>query len=162
MSCTTERSSPINRLNKVDLPTFGRPTIATPGTPFDSASSLSPISPSMSCCSSGSISMTRSSRSPVFRLWRAETPMGSPKPKDTNSQISGSRRGVSILFTARTTRVFDRRRIDAILVSSSVIPVVPSTTRTIKSESPIAFSLWADTLSSSSLPEGIQPPVSTS
>ena len=31
MSCTTARSSPISRLNSVDLPTFGRPTIATPG-----------------------------------------------------------------------------------------------------------------------------------
>ena len=29
MSCTTERSSPTSRLNSVDLPTFGRPTIAT-------------------------------------------------------------------------------------------------------------------------------------
>ena len=28
-SCTTERSSPIRRLNNVDLPTLGCPTIAT-------------------------------------------------------------------------------------------------------------------------------------
>ena len=31
MSCTTERSSPISRLNSVLFPTFGRPTMATPG-----------------------------------------------------------------------------------------------------------------------------------
>jgi len=31
MSCTTARSSPMSRLNSVDLPTLGRPTSATRG-----------------------------------------------------------------------------------------------------------------------------------
>ena len=104
----------------------------------------------------------RSRRSPVLRLCNAETPKGSPNPRDKNSQMSASRRGLSILLTTRSTATLERLRIAATRPSSSVIPVVPSTTRTIKSESSIAFSLWAETLSSSSLPEGIHPPVSTS
>ncbi len=38
MSCTTERSSPTRRLNNVDLPTLGRPTIAMLKMPSSAAS----------------------------------------------------------------------------------------------------------------------------
>ena len=41
MSCTTERSSPTSRLNSVDLPTFGRPTIATEKMPSRRSGSAS-------------------------------------------------------------------------------------------------------------------------
>ncbi len=54
------------------------------------------------------------------------------------------------------------RTTSATRLSSSVTPVMASTTTSTASASRMACSLWRLTLASRSLPPGIQPPVSTS
>ena len=114
-SWTTERSSPMRRLNSVDLPTLGRPTRATEKTlsPPNRSSRRrrrarrrrrsSPV-PSSSAVPGvrwlGSTAHRSSSRSPVPRPCRALTGWGSPRPRPTNSHTSGSRLVSSTLLTA--------------------------------------------------------------
>ena len=144
MSCTTARSSPISRLNSVDLPTFGRPTIATPG--IGGPSSLDLLGAARP---RGSSSTSSSSRSPVPRPCSAVTGNGSPRPSDTNSQMSPRRDSLSTLFATSSTGRFARRSHSATFASSSVTPTVASTTRSTASASRTARSICALTFSSS-------------
>ena len=72
-SLTTTRSSPAALFSSDDLPTFGRPRIATRRGP--------PISCLATAETSGSTFMTSSSRSATPRPWMAETGYGSPRPR---------------------------------------------------------------------------------
>ena len=63
-SCTTLRSSPTSRLNSVDLPTLGRPTIATANASGSGSGAISG--------SGGSASTTASRRSPLPRPCSAD------------------------------------------------------------------------------------------
>ena len=82
-SCTTARSSPTRRLNNVDLPTFGRPTIATLKMPSPPSSVALPHVGRFCAvaASGGSASTTASSRSPLPRPWIAETAYGITEPE---------------------------------------------------------------------------------
>ncbi len=151
-SNTTERSCPTSRLNRLDLPTFGRPTSANRG------SSPSGAAPS----SSGRSSTTRSRRSPEFRPCIAETVSGSPRPSEWNASASASSRSPSTLFTTRTTGTVTRRRVRARRASSSTGPVCASTTTRITSASEAARSAWRETSASMPRAPWTNPPVSTS
>ena len=70
MSCTTARSSPMSRLNSVDLPTLGRPTMATANTLGRRPSSVALVDLGSSS-SGGKPATSSSSRSPVPRPCRA-------------------------------------------------------------------------------------------
>ena len=94
-SWTTDRSSPISRLKRVDLPTLGRPTMATAGVPSSSDSAGS-------AGSSGKRATTVSKRSPVPRPWMALTMNGSPRPSRENCQASASRLSPSTLLATTT------------------------------------------------------------
>ena len=79
MSWTTERSSPMSRLNKVDFPTFGRPTIATAGT--NGAYGRVTIGIHIQVVTGRNAATIASSMSPVPRPWIARTGTGSPRPR---------------------------------------------------------------------------------
>ena len=110
-SCTTARSSPTRRLNRVDLPTLGRPTMATEnGFPASRAPPARQIGPIVgpprlgaSSGSGGSCSTMMSSSSPLPRPCSADTGIGSPSPSRVKSQASDSRLASSTLFTASST-----------------------------------------------------------
>ena len=72
-SLTTTRSSPAALFSSEDLPTFGRPRIATRRGP--------PISCLATAEISGSTFMISSSRSATPRPWIADTGYGSPRPE---------------------------------------------------------------------------------
>src|ERR1700754_4008810 len=78
-SCTTERTSPDTRLNRLDLPTLGLPTSATRRGP-------APPAPKSSRGDSGSASSTASSRSP-------EPPPGRPPPRPGSPDPEPPQRG---------------------------------------------------------------------
>ena len=151
-SWTTERSSPISRLNRVDLPTLGRPTMATDGT--DGTCSVDRAQPPRRPAPRASAATTASSRSPVPRPWRALTGNGSPRPSRVNAQASASRLSPSTLLA--TTRVGrpSRRSRAATLASSSVTPTVVSTTSRTTAASGMARSAWALTWRSRVSPAG--------
>ena len=130
-SWTTARSSPIRRLNSVDLPTLGRPTTATAGTSGRTGSPPPPSASSASMgwrLSSGNRATTSSSRSPVRRPCRALTGQGSPMPRASSSQLSASRRSLSALLATSSTSLAVRRSHSATSASSSVTPTEASTT----------------------------------
>ena len=159
-SCTTTRSSPVRRLNSVDLPTLGRPTMATPR--MRGSSSVASSGAASSLDSSGSMPTSRSSRSPVPRPCRALIEAGSPRPNDSSSQLAAScTRSSTLLATTITVSERPRSRA-ATLASSSVTPTVASTTNRTASAAAMAASLCRDTLSSRESPPTSQPPVSTS
>ena len=90
---TITRSSPSKALSRLDLPTFGRPRMAT--RIASSPTSCGPLP--------GSMITTASSRSPVpWPCW-AESGTGSPSPSRWNSKASASWSGSSILFASRIT-----------------------------------------------------------
>ena len=164
MSWTTARSSPIRRLNSVDLPTLGRPTTATAGTSGRTGSPPPPAASSASMgwrLSSGNRATTSSSRSPVRRPCRALTGQGSPRPRASSSQLSASRRSLSALLATSSTSLAVRRSHSATSASSSVTPTEASTTNSTTSAATTACSTWRLTLASRSEPPGSQPPVST-
>ena len=160
-SCTTERSLPTSRLNNVDFPTLGRPTIATDnmvGSPDAGVASGSAIG--------GNRSTSASSRSPLPRPCIADTPTGSPSPSRANAKTSASRRSSSTLFTTTSTGFAARRSTLATWSSSSVMPTVTSTTNSTRSASAMARSACLLTCRVSApgpSPAGVanQPPVST-
>ena len=154
-SCTTARSSPTRRLNSVDFPTFGRPTIAIENGPPSSSGSASVAT------GGGNAATTASSRSPLPRPCNADTTWGSPRPSCVNAQASLSREPSSTLLTTTTAGGPARRRSDATRASSSVMPTVTSTTRTITSAWATARSACRLTSWSRSPPPASQPPVST-
>src|SRR5437764_261624 len=90
-SWTTDRSSPMRRLKSVDLPTFGRPTMATAGT---SGWTGSGAAATASASSGGRASTTASRRSPTWRrptrrLTRVDFPtLGRPTTATTGLGIS--------------------------------------------------------------------------
>ena len=94
---TIVRSAPISALKSDDLPTFGRPRIAT-RIASSSGHVTAPTSP-------GSRSSTSSSRSPVFEPCSPEIGNGSPKPSRWNSSASDSCDGSSILFASSEHRL---------------------------------------------------------
>ena len=100
---TMTRVSPSSAFRSDDLPTFGRPRIAT----------RIASSPTIPSSRPGSCATTSSSRSPVPWPWRAESGTGSPSPSRWNSTASRSRRGSSILFASTITGLPETRRIVA-------------------------------------------------
>src|SRR5918993_303893 len=166
-SWTTARSSPVSRLNSVDLPTLGRPTIATatPAVPMPSLFSVSTGASSngttSSAPSSGKNVTAASSRSPVPRPCRALTGYGSPRPRVSRSHTAGSWAVSSTLFATSRTGLPDRRATSATWASSSVTPTMASTTSRTTSASASAFSDCLLTLASRSVPPTVHPPVST-
>src|SRR4051812_738006 len=156
-SCTTERSSPMRRLNSGDLPTFGRPTMATAGT---SGSVGADVSSTFS--GSRRRSTTASRRSPVPRPCSALTGNGSPSPRRANPHASASRPESSTLLATTRTCLSDLRRRLATRSSSSVTPMAASTTRRTTSASLMARSACRLTWASMPSWAAIHPPVSTS
>ena len=158
-SCTTARSSPVRRLNSVDLPTFGRPTRVTPTTRGSPPSGSTSVGTSST--TSGRAATMRSSMSPAPRPCRALTGIGSPRPSDMSSHIDDSCTRSSTLLAIRITGLSVPRRRVATWASASVTPTVVSTTNSTTSASAMARSLWRLTFSSRESPSAIQPPVST-
>ena len=113
-SLTTTRSSPAALFSSEDLPTFGRPRIATRRGP--------PISCLATAEMSGSTFMTSSRRSATPRPWMAETGYGSPRPRLHRAAASGSCRASSILFATRKT---GRPVLRSILTTCSSVEVGP-------------------------------------
>ena len=117
-------------------------------------------SSSSSGSGTGSSPTTSSSRSPVPRPCSELTGKGSPNPRATNSQAAVSRLAPSTLLTTSRTGGPARRITLAAARSSSVTPVVTSTTMRITSASARARSACSLTLASSASPAASQPPVS--
>ena len=140
MSCTIARSAPTIRLNRVDLPTLGRPTIAIEKRCAPPSSSS--VADDDSGGTGGSRVVMWSSRSPLPRPWMALTDEGSPSPRRANGQMSPSRRSSSTLLTTTTTGTPDRCSTWATPASSSVTPTVASPTNSTTSASASATSAW--------------------
>ena len=146
MSWTTERSSPMSRLNRVDLPTFGRPTSATENTLprrrlVGARRRRRPSSASAARCRAARRTAA-SSRSPVPRPCSALTGHGSPSPRLTNSQTLASRLVSSTLLATSSTGCVDPAQQvgDAAVLLGDAHPA--STTNSTASASRIARSLW--------------------
>src|SRR5512133_3194532 len=130
---TITRSSPRRAFRRLDLPTFGRPRMAT--RIASSPTSCGPLP--------GSMVTTASSRSPVpWPCW-AESGTGSPRPSRWNSNASASWSGSSILFASNSTGLRARRRIAASSSSPGVIPARASTTKRIRAAAAIAVCAWS-------------------
>jgi hypothetical protein len=151
---TITRSWPRNALTSDDLPTFGRPMMAS-----RTRSSSSAGEPS----SGGSSSTRRSSRSPVPSPCAAETAIGSPSPSAWNSCASGMSPGASILLATTITGTSPRRRMFATSWSPGRRPARASTTNraTWASASAVRAWSWIETASGSSSSRST-PPVSMS
>ena len=176
-SCTMARSSPISRLNSVDLPALGRPTSTTEyaaaaaaARPWPGCSGAIPSGPSPAggpqrpdsepACSRRAT--TSSSRSPVPRPCSALTWWGAPRPRPSSSQTESAWFGWSILLATTSTGTPAEYSTLATCSSSEVTPTAASTTNSTASASRTARSAWALTLASSSSPLVLQPPVSSS
>ena len=164
MSCTTARSSPISRLNRVDLPTFGRPDDGATEKILLGRRRRRRLGAGVGRRSAARAAARRraSSRSPVPRPCRALTGSGSPRPSDMNSQIAASRLASSTLLATTSTGASTGGAASATRLSSSVMPTMASTTKQDDVGSRMARSLCRLTLASSASPPGSQPPVSTS
>ena len=127
---TTLRCVPTSRLNRLDLPTLGRPTIANRGSRIGSSTRGA----------SGNSSRSRSKRSPAPFPCRAEIGNGSPSPSRWNAATSAMSAFVSALFATTSTGVGAFRSRRASWASSCVMPVCASTTSTIRSASSTAMS----------------------
>ncbi len=131
ISLTSTRSRPRSALTRLDLPTFGRPRIATrmasSGTVGRCAGAIRSSSPTI-----------RSSRSPLPVPWRPEIGIGSPSPRRWSSSASGSWPGSSILFARTSTGLRASRRIWATSSSPGVMPARASTTKRTRSASATA------------------------
>ncbi len=125
---TITRSCPTSAFRSDDLPTFGRPRIATRIVSSPIGARPSP----------GSFATTSSSRSPVPSPCNAESGHGSPSPSRWNSAAWKSLRGSSILFASTKTGFLDARSVTASSSSPGVIPCRASTTKRIRSASRIA------------------------
>ena len=138
MSCTIERSSPTRRLNSVDLPTFGRPTIAIEKMPSSVRSSTAPRG------SGGQ------------RVDEGVEQVAAPPPVDGRHRVRGAEAepGEAPRSRSRGARRRPcwprgapgcslRWRMRATCASSSVMPTLTSTTRRITSASATARSACA-------------------
>ena len=152
-SSTTARRSPVNRFNRLDLPTFGLPTSAPRRGP--------PATANCSCGTSGNTPRISSSRSPEPRPCNPLTGCGSPRPNDHNAATSAYWRSSSTLFAATSTGRFDRRSTFATASSVAVAPTFASTTSNTASAVCIAISACAATDACIPFASGSQPPVST-
>ena len=92
-SDTITRSRPTSAFRSDDLPTFGRPRMATRIASSPTGRSSRP----------GSRATISSRRSPVPWPCSAEIGIGSPSPRRWNSSASASRRGSSSLFASTST-----------------------------------------------------------
>ena len=98
-SSTKTRCSPASAFNKLDFPTFGRPTIAILRNP--SSGNSEPTS--------GNSSTNRSSKSPEPRPCSAETKWGSPNPKFQSACAFDSSAFPSTLLAINMVFLPDRR-----------------------------------------------------
>ena len=147
---TRTRSSRSSMFTIEDLPTLGRPTMATrvPG----AGGSLARL---------GRSATTSSSRSPMPKPFSEETGSGSPSPR--RSAVSAVWLTSSTLLTTRRLFAWRRRRSRAIATSRSVTPVLTSTMKSTASANSMAISAWRRTRASRpSAAPGRKPPVSTS
>ena len=95
MSWTTARSSPISRLNRVDLPTFGRPTSATENTPSLGSASLFVVGRRPRACPPTDARLGRGQQldesvehvAGAAAVEGADAACGSPSPRDSASQM---------------------------------------------------------------------------
>src|SRR6266851_3648771 len=126
---TRARSSPSSALSSDDLPTFGRPMMA-------SRSAFSSAGGSSSGGGSASSTLSRKSPTPI-PCW-AETSEGSAKPSSRISCAKCRSLGESALFAATTTRRRERRRSCAISRSTAVRPCRTSSKSTMTSAWSIA------------------------
>ena len=131
ISLTISRSRPRSALTRLDLPTFGRPRIATRIASSDREGRPAGASRSSSAT-------TRSSRSPEPVPCWPEMGIGSPSPSRCSSSASGSWPGSSILFARTSTGLCASRRIWATSSSPGVTPARASTTKSTRSASPTA------------------------
>ncbi len=124
------RSSPNNALTKVDLPTFGRPTMAIFGF-------LRLVRSSSKLCS-GKFSKASSTKSLTPSPCADEIDNGSPKPNSWKSAETTALFIPSVLFTASKTGRCDLRNLSAIINSCGVMPARPSTKKITTSASSMA------------------------
>ena len=168
MSCTMARSSPRSLLKRVDLPTLGRPMMATLGVP----GSRSPLALSAAAGGQRSASSLRRAAGPAAvppprragrrcpaRAGRSPGRVAEARGRRT-PRWPASRLASSTLLTTSRTGGPARRITLAAARSSSVTPVVTSTTIRITSASARARSAWSLTLASRASPPASQPPVS--
>ena len=137
-SNTITLSSPSSRFTRVDLPTFGRPTIATV-MPRSVGSS-----PSSSGCdgNGGRAARIASPSCPMPRLCAAETGTASPKPSSNSSSSRSSSRTPSALLATSSTGRPCLRSSAAISWSSGVTPSRRSTRNSARSLSSSACRTW--------------------
>ncbi len=95
------------------------------------------------------------------RPCKALTIQGSPRPSETNSQASVSRRSLSTLLATSITGVPARTSTRATSSSSLVTPTAVSTTCSTRSADATARAAWPVTFASRESPPSSQPPVST-
>ena len=150
------RSRPRSALTRLDLPTFGRPRIAT-----RIASSGSDGRPAGASRSSSSTIAVEQVAGAV--PCRPEIGIGSPSPSRWNSSANGSWLGSSILFASTSTGLCASRRIWATSSSPGVTPARASTTKSTRSASPIASRACSAIARVSGVGSAMStPPVSTS
>ncbi len=149
------RSSPSSAFRRLDLPTFGRPRIAT--------RTASSVASGGALPRSSSSATSRSRRSPVPYPWRADIATGSPRPSRWNSSAPRSDAGLSSLLASTTTGFRERLRMSAISSSPGVTPVLLSTTKRTRSALSTPCLAWMATCwVSGELSAMSTPPVSTS
>ena len=153
MGLTILRFSPMNAFSKLDLPTLGRPIIAT----LISSLSLTTSSGAGRCLTNSS------NNSPVPLPWIPDIGIGSPKPRFQNSAASDRPNlEPSHLFTASSTGIFCRRNQPPSCSSASVIPAIPSTTKITAADSRMAISACSRIIGKNSVSSSnTNPPVST-
>ena len=155
ISLTSARSSPSRALSSDDLPTFGRPMIAS-----RAVSSSAGSAPGRD---SGRASIIRSIRSSTPIPCCAETITGSGKPSSRISWRKCSWPGLSALLAATRVGLPDRRRRCAMSRSTGTRPLRTSSRRMISCASAMAARVCASMAARepSSSPPGSSPAVST-
>ena len=170
MSCTTERSSPTSRLNSVLLPTLGRPTIATRGGGPSSSTAelLEPVGVVERLL--GLVANDRLVAEPLEH--DVEQVAGAPAVQGAHRDgVAEAEREElpDVVLAAVVVGLVgdDQHRATRRAAASRrpirrprATPTLASTTNSTRSASATAASTWRLTLSSRSLPCGIQPPVS--
>ena len=131
------RSSPISRLTRVDLPAFGRPTMAIRrgAAPFSASSSASTTGRAMASIASKKV---RQLPSPCS----AEIATGSPKPRVKASRAPASPARPSALLATRITGLPRRCSSSPKIRSIGVTPSRASKTNRARSASSSASSVW--------------------
>ncbi len=150
ISDTIARSTPRSAFVILDFPTLGLPINA-----------IFSLLSSSRCSSLFSGSTTLSRRSPVLLPFNAETPNGSPRPSEKNSNSCASCMELSHLLTANVICLPLCLSVSAISLSTGVRPSLPSQTKMMDCASSIARCACSRiALSKSSSLSGTIPPVS--